>query len=88
MIQGQDIVVFQGRGDERLALGQSISHPDNGIENLAPGDFRTVRQGRFYLDVAPSNLDRIAALKDESALKGENKAMSHIGFRVRETLES
>ena len=28
MIQGQDIVVFQGRGDERLALGQSISHPD------------------------------------------------------------
>ena len=60
----------------------------NGIENLAPGDFRTVRQGRFYLDVAPSNLDRIAALKDESALKGENKAMSHIGFRVRETLES
>ena len=29
MIQEQDIVVFQGRGDERLALGQSISHPDN-----------------------------------------------------------
>ena len=29
MIQGQDIVVFQGRGDERLALGQSISHPDS-----------------------------------------------------------
>ena len=28
MIQEQDIVVFQGRGDERLALGQSISHPD------------------------------------------------------------
>ena len=28
MIQEQDIVVFQGRGDERLALGQSISHPE------------------------------------------------------------
>ncbi len=28
MIQEQDIVVFQGRGDERLALGQSISYPD------------------------------------------------------------
>ena len=28
MIQEQDIVVFQGRGDERLALGQSTSHPD------------------------------------------------------------
>ena len=31
MIQEQDIVVFQGRGDERLALGQSISHPDLGM---------------------------------------------------------
>ena len=29
MIQEQDIVVFQGRGDERLALGQSISYPDS-----------------------------------------------------------
>ena len=27
MIQEQDVAVFQGRGDERSALGLSISHP-------------------------------------------------------------
>ena len=34
MIQEQDIVVFQGRGDERLALGQSISHPEYIIKEV------------------------------------------------------
>ena len=38
MIQGQDIVVFQGRGDERLALGQSISHPDKSKMIIVRGE--------------------------------------------------
>ena len=39
-----------------------------GIENLAPGDFRTVRQSLYYLDEV-SNDARLSALEQESSVK-------------------
>ena len=50
------------------------------IPNLAPGDFRTVRQEQFYLDEPQSNLDRIAALREECALKKDGSGTARIGF--------
>lgn len=38
----------------------------NAIDRLTPGDFRTVRQGLYYLD-AESNDLRLSALEEESA---------------------
>ena len=43
--------------DERSALQE--------IENLTPGDFRTVRQRLFYLGSKVNNEMRIKALSDE-----------------------
>ncbi|MBQ3289100.1 MAG: ATP-binding protein [Kiritimatiellae bacterium] len=50
------------------------------LKNLAPGDFRTVRQEQFYLGGDVSNADRIAALKEECALKKDGKRPVRIGF--------
>ena len=50
------------------------------LRNLAPGDFRTVRQEQFYLDEDVSNADRIAALKEECALKKDGEHVAAIGF--------
>jgi AAA+ superfamily predicted ATPase len=50
------------------------------LKNLAPGDFRTVRQEQFYLDEEQSNRDRIAALKEECLLKKDGDKSSKIGF--------
>ena len=50
------------------------------LRNLAPGDFRTVRQEQFYLGGEVSNADRIAALKEECALKKDGDHSSTIGF--------
>lgn len=52
----------------------------NAIQNLTPGDFRTVRQEQFYLADEQSNLDRIAALKEECALKKDGNKGNRIGF--------
>ena len=49
------------------------------IERLAPGDFRTVRQGLFYLDENPTNAARLSALEAESRAKGGAPA-PRIGF--------
>ena len=49
------------------------------IHPLAPGDFQTVRQALRYLASSPSNADRLAALRNECALKTEPHA-SPIGF--------
>ncbi len=44
------------------------------IPNLAPGDFRTVRQGLFYLtDSGITNAERLEALEHESAAKSANR---------------
>ena len=50
------------------------------LRNLAPGDFRTVRQEQFYLGGDVSNADRIAALKEECALKKDGDHTARIGF--------
>ena len=50
------------------------------LRNLAPGDFRTVRQEQFYLGESVTNEDRIAALKEECALKKDGDHSATIGF--------
>ena len=50
------------------------------LRNLAPGDFRTVRQEQFYLGGEVSNADRLAALKEECSLKKDGEHVASIGF--------
>ena len=50
------------------------------LRNLAPGDFRTVRQEQFYLGEDVTNEDRIAALKEECAIKKDGDHSATIGF--------
>lgn len=54
----------------------------NQLENLTPGDFRTVRQELFYLGGTRTNLERIAALKAECEMKKDGKTRPKIGFAV------
>ena len=49
------------------------------LRNLAPGDFRTVRQERFYLAGKNTNMDCIEALGEECALKKDG-GRAPIGF--------
>jgi SpoVK/Ycf46/Vps4 family AAA+-type ATPase len=49
-----------------------------GIPNLAPGDFRTVRQSLYYLGDAATNDTRLGELAKESSLK--KGAHARIGF--------
>ena len=53
-----------------------------GIPNLAPGDFRTVRQGLFYLGGDVTNAERLEGLRRESAAKQANRfaAKGKMGF--------
>lgn len=50
------------------------------LQNLAPGDFRTVRQEQFYLADEQTNWDRIEALKEECAVKKDGNKAARIGF--------
>ncbi|MBQ8114289.1 MAG: hypothetical protein IJ146_13895, partial [Kiritimatiellae bacterium] len=50
------------------------------LRNLAPGDFRTVRQEQFYLGDEVTNLERIEALKEECAVKKDGDHSAAIGF--------
>ena len=51
------------------------------IPDLAPGDYRTVRQGMYYLGGDAKNVDRLAALERESETKGKNRySTKKIGF--------
>jgi len=45
------------------------------LENLSPGDFRTVRQELFYMDRAQTNADRISALRTECELKKDGRKL-------------
>ncbi len=58
--------------DEFMALAS--------LKNLAPGDFRTVRQELFYLGGEVNNRDRINALRDECSRKRDEKISRRIGF--------
>ena len=50
------------------------------IPNLAPGDFRTVRQSLFYLGEPPTAARCLAALEHESALKRGAATRTPLGF--------
>ena len=50
------------------------------LHNLAPGDFRTVRQELFYLNETTSNADLITALREECLLKKDGEKHAPIGF--------
>ena len=50
----------------------------NGIANLTPGDFRTVRESLYYLSDRQTNAARLNALEAESEAKGLKRAK--IGF--------
>lgn len=50
------------------------------VRNLAPGDFRTVRQSMYYLGGTVTNAQRIAELEKESSVKRDTKKAGKIGF--------
>ena len=50
------------------------------VRNLAPGDFRTVRQATYYLGGTVTNSQRIEELEKESSVKKDTKKVSKIGF--------
>ena len=49
------------------------------IRDLAPGDYRVVRQSLYYTDDHPTNAQRLEALEAESAAKSEGRP-GRIGF--------
>jgi hypothetical protein len=49
------------------------------VANLAPGDFRTVRQSLYYLGNAVDNSMRIGELEKEAAVKRGARS-AEIGF--------
>ena len=64
----------------KTALTENDLSELSGLGNLAPGDFRTVRQEMFYLGENASNRDRIAALKEECKVKEDGNNRISIGF--------
>ena len=58
----------------RTTLSDTEAAQLEGIRNLTPGDFRTVRQGLFYLGQDVTNAERLEALKRESAAKNANRS--------------
>ena len=64
----------------RTTLSEGEYSDLKALRNLAPGDFRTVRQEQFYLGGEVTNADSIAALKEECALKKDGNHSAHIGF--------
>lgn len=68
---------------ERLfksSLSESEAAELAAVPNLAPGDFRTVRQSMYYLGGDVTNAQRISALVKESSLKRDTKKSGKIGF--------
>ena len=67
---------FERMFNSRLSEAETIRLA--GIPNLAPGDFRTVRQSLYYLGGRVTNAMRLSELEKESSLKkGETR---RIGF--------
>ena len=50
------------------------------IPDLAPGDFRTVRQAMFYLDGVADNAIRLGELEKEAAVKRQGRVSAPVGF--------
>ena len=66
--------------DSKLSADEAVRLA--AIPRLTPGDFRTVRQGFFYLGDTVTNADYLAALERESAAKEANcsAARDKVGF--------
>ena len=64
----------------KTTLTESESAELATLGNLAPGDFRTVRQEAFYLDEETSNADLIDALRAECLLKRDGGRQASVGF--------
>ena len=50
------------------------------IPDLAPGDFRTVRQAMYYLDGVADNAVRLGELEKEATVKRQGRVPASIGF--------
>ena len=74
------ILFFERMFKSKLTAGEAARLA--AIPRLTPGDFRTVRQGFFYLGGGVSNADYLAALERESAVKDTNCAAARdkVGF--------
>ena len=72
--------LFFERMFKKAPLSQEEAVRLAAIPNLAPGDFRTVRQSLFYLDEPPTAARCLAALEHESALKRGTAARTPLGF--------
>ena len=64
---------------ERTKLSEAESARLSAVANLAPGDFRTVRQSLYYLGSNVDNAMRIGELEKESGVKSATKR-HRIGF--------
>ena len=65
----------------RLDLSDSLERVFRALWNNEPTrDFRTVRQEQFYLAGSVTNGERIAALKEECAVKKDGGQTAVIGF--------
>ena len=71
---------FERMFKTRLSDEESVRLAE--VCNLAPGDFRTVRQSMYYLGGSISNAQRIEALRQESVLKRDVRKARPIGFGV------
>ena len=64
-------------------FGTHLTEPErsrlDAVANLAPGDFRTVRQSLYYLGSGVDNAMRIGELEKESGVKSVSKR-NRIGF--------
>ena len=95
MIREQDVVVFQGCGDERSALGPSISHPvydmqgnvnEWCIDHIGKQEPKEVPFGQFGCDrvVKGGHYDSIPELCHPSITYSQCSSFggSTIGFRI------
>ena len=69
---------FERMFKTKLTDGESAQL--SAVSNLAPGDFRTVRQSMYYLGGTITNAQRIAELAKESSVKRDTKKAGQIGF--------
>ena len=67
----------------KTTLGDADAARLREVRNLAPGDFRTVRQSLYYLGGSVTNAQRIDALARESEVKKDTKRGGPIGFGAR-----
>ena len=70
---GQTRVLFYSDTED-----YTCDYSNDGIRDLAPGDFRTVRQGLYYLGETVGNAERLSGLEHESTVK--SKGCNGIGF--------